>query len=368
MSAEVTAESLAVGRRSVAFPIERIRGRPASLWRYLEALPFAAGSTAWQRITMGEGFTPLVPLDPDTEGRAGGPRVLAKVEYQMPTLSFKDRGAAVMIAKALEAGVTHVVEDSSGNAGSAVAAYAARAGMRCDIYVPHGTPPAKARQIRAYGATVTAVPGGREDCAAAAARAARAPGIHYASHVHDPYFLHGTATYAYEIWEQLDGAPETVVVPLGNGTLLLGALQGFADLRRAGLIERMPRVVAVQAGACAPLARAFAAGADGADPVLDAGTAARGVAVGAPARHRQILAAVRGNAGQIIAVSEAAISAARARLAARGWDVEPTGAVSLAALLEHGALFPRGERVVIPLCGAGLKDPGDDPAGDRPGT
>lgn len=346
-------ELLDVAPFPVRFPMDRVRTRPPTLWRYLEALPFAWESTAWTRVTMGEGFTPLVPLDPDAAD--DGPRILAKVEYQMPTLSFKDRGAAVLIAKALELGVTHVVQDSSGNAGASIAAYAARARMRCEVYVPTGTSAAKTRAIAGHGATVTVVPGTREDCAAAAAKAANAPGVFYASHVHNPFFHEGTKTYAYEIWEQLGEVPDTLVLPVGNGTLVLGAVRGFTDLRDAGLSDRLPRVVAVQAAACAPLARAFVAGRDAAEPVVNAGTAAEGIAIAAPARHRQILAAVRATGGAIVSVSEGAIATARSRLATRGWHVEPTTAVNLAVLAEYPDLFVRGECVVVPLCGAGAK-------------
>jgi threonine synthase len=228
--------------------------------------------------------------------------------------------------------------------------------MRCDIYVPEGTSAAKNRQIAAHGATVTMVPGSREDCAAAAARAADTAGVFYASHVHNPFFLQGTKTYAYEIWEQLGGVPDTLVLPVGNGTLVLGAVQGLTDLLGAGLVDRLPRVIAVQAEQCAPLARAFTAGRDEADQVRAGSTLAEGIAIAAPARHRQILTAVRATAGAIVTVSEDAIRSARMRLAARGWYVESTAAVSLAVVDELPHLFRLGETVVIPLCGAGLKD------------
>ncbi len=200
-------------------------------------------------------------------------------------------------------------------------------------------------------------------------------GAFYASHVYNPFFFQGTKTYAYELWEQLGGAPEVLVLPVGNGTLVLGAYYGFRDLLKLGLIERLPRILAVQAEGCAPLARAFAAGEKEAAPVVNTGTEAEGIAIAAPARHREILAAVRESNGLVITVSDAAIEAARHDLARVGFYVEPTAAAPYAGLLEYinGSMsgrFPiphapffagnplRGEgseRVVVPLCGAGLK-------------
>lgn len=352
------------------FPLESVRARPPTLWRYREALPFTPEYGGWQAVTMGEGFTPLIPLSPATPG------VLLKVEYQMPTLSFKDRGAAVLVAKARELGVKRMIADSSGNAGTAIAAYAARAGIACDVYVPASASTKKLRQIAAHGAAVYAIPGSREDTAAAAIAAVEREQVFYASHVYQPFFFQGTKTYAYEIWEQLGcRAPDVLVLPVGNGTLVLGAYYGFKDLLRAGLIERLPRILAIQAEGCAPLAQAFARGEEVAAPVVNTGTEAEGIAIAAPARSRQILAAVRETRGLIITVSDAAIAAARDHLARRGFYVEPTAAAPYAGLVEyiarslgeqappdHQPLFssnplsaPSGERIIIPLCGAGLK-------------
>jgi threonine synthase len=352
------------------FPLSAIQARPTTLWRYHEALPFAPDESNWQIITMGEGMTPLVPLHPQE------PQVLLKVEYLMPTLSFKDRGAAVLIAKAKELGVSRIIADSSGNAGTAIAAYAARAGMACDVYVPASTSAKKLKQIAAHGAAVHAIPGSREDTAAAAIAAVEQEGIFYASHVYHPFFFQGTKTYAFEIWEQLNGSiPTVLVLPVGNGTLVLGAYFGFQDLLRAGLIKQMPRILAVQAAGCAPLAQAFQQGRDVAAPVVNSGTEAEGIAIAAPARSRQILAAVRETKGAIITVSDEAITSAKAALAKRGFYVEPTAAAPYAGFLAYRdailnnslpsdlpPLFSADphsknptEQVVIPLCGAGLK-------------
>jgi threonine synthase len=240
------------------------------------------------------------------------------------------------------------------------------------VFVPAATPAGKLAQIAAHGATIRPVDGTREDVAAAAAVAAAQPDVFYASHVYHPYFLHGTKTFAYEIWEQTGGAvPDTVVVPVGNGTLLLGAYLGFAELAGFGLIERPPVLVGVQAAACAPLAEAVAAGS--ADPaVITPGpTRADGIAIARPARGTQILAAVRDTGGTIVTVDEEQTAAARADLAAQGLFVEPTSAVCWAAMraARSGEAAPAGrnwsdalphlraESVVVPLCGAGLKAP-----------
>ncbi len=319
-----------------------LAGRPATLWRYREALPIPEPAG----ISLGEGMTPLV-----TTTRPG---TLAKLDYLTPTGSFKDRGAVILLALAKELGVSRVLADSSGNAGAAVAAYSARAGIPCDIYVPASTSPGKIGQLRAFGAKVVAIQGSRADTADAAAEAADEPDVFYASHVYHPFFLQGTKTYAYESWEQLGGRlPETLVLPVGNGTLVLGAYLGCLDLLTQSLIDRLPRIVAVQAAACAPLAEAFAHDASVPAGVRGGATVAEGIAIAEPARGAQILAAVRETGGTIVSVPEASITTAHAGLARAGLYVEPTSAVCWAAL-ETG-LVADAEDVVVPMCGSGMK-------------
>ncbi|GAA0986733.1 pyridoxal-phosphate dependent enzyme [Acrocarpospora macrocephala] len=321
------------------------RAGTSSIWRYLDA-----GDLPWREITLGEGGTPLVEED-------GGLHL--KVEFASPTGSFKDRGAVVLVALARALGAARLIADSSGNAGTAVAAYAARAGVAAEIFVPAGTSEKKLLQIRGHGAEVTVVEGSREDTAAAAVARVEQSGAFYASHVYNPYFHEGTKTYALEIFEQLGGAvPATLVLPAGNGTLVLGAHRGFAELRAAALIDRVPRIVAVQAERCAPLAAAWAAGLDEPGPVRPGRTLAEGIAIADPARGSRILAAVRDTGGAFVTVGEDEIAAASAALAARGLWVEPTGAVSYAAVRRlRGAESPllTGGPVVAPLCGSGLK-------------
>jgi threonine synthase len=325
-------------------------GPPAAgVWRYRGWLPDV------EPVSLGEPTTPLVALD-----GAGG-SVFAKLEGAQPTGSFKDRGTAVLVAWLLATGVREIVEDSSGNAGASMAAYAARAGLHARVFVPETASPAKLGQIRAYGAEIVVVPGPRSAASDAAVAAVESRDAVYASHLWQPAFLAGTSTFAYELWEQLGGAvPDTVVLPLGGGTLLLGAHRGFARLRDAGLIERVPRLVGVQAAACRALANAFESGAADATPMEPGPTVAEGIRIARPPRSPEILAAVRSTGGTIVAVSEEAIGAALRELLRRGLYVEPTSAVALAGyrLLEADQRVAPDASVVIALTGHGLKTPG----------
>jgi threonine synthase len=341
-----------------------ITARDSGLWRYRSCIPVA--DAIGDSLSLGEGMTPLVEAGDQLAG------VSIKVDYLFPTLSFKDRGAVVLVASAVQRGASALVADSSGNAGSAIAAYAARASLPCTVFVPERTSAAKQRQIGAYGAAVQPVPGDRTASTEAAIDAVKATGAVYASHIYDPYFLQGTKTYAFELWEQLGAAPEALIVPVGNGTLLLGAARGFRELHAAGLIDRQPVLIAVQSERCPPLARAWAAGATEPVPIEAGDTAAEGIAIPRPPRGAQILAAVRASDGCIVEVGEEAIAPARTELAGRGLFVEPTAALTWAAALiarGHPALAdlaPEGPgwdharevattSLVVPLCGSGLK-------------
>ena len=296
-------------------------------------------------VSLGEGDTPML------EAEIGGMEVLLKLEFLSPSGSFKDRGAAVMISRVREMGIDRVVEDSSGNAGAAVAAYCAAAGIGCEIYVPEETSAGKTAQIEAMGAALVRVPGDREDTAAAVRT--RAEEVYYASHCWNPWFLHGTKTFAYEVWSQLGGrAPEAVVFPVGHGSLLLGTWLGFGELLTAGLVERLPRLIAVQAAACAPLLELWRGEGGACSP--EAETAAEGIRVRQPVRGKQIIAAVRESGGEVVAVGEDEIRRALRGLLDKGLFVEPTAAVAVAGL-EHLGRIPGG--VVVPLTGSGLKSP-----------
>jgi threonine synthase len=343
-------------------------GEPGGgLWRYGNCIPVAPEVAA--RLTFGEGLTPTIGAGGGLEG------ISIKLEFLFPTSSFKDRGAVVLVASALERGAEAVIADSSGNAGSAIAAYAARAGLRCTVFVPSSTSPRKCDQIRAYGAELELVPGGRTATTEAAIEAVSRTGATYASHIYDPYFLQGTKTFAFELWDQTGGVPASLIVPVGHGTLLLGAARGFRELHAAGLISEPPALIAVQAERCAPLARAWAAGQSEPMAVAPAQTAAEGIAIPRPPRGAQILAAVRASGGCVVSVPEEAIAPAQAELGRRGMFVEPTAALVWgAALLARGHAAVGGvpiegevwdvaralarDAVVVPLCGSGLKASG----------
>jgi threonine synthase len=330
------------------FDAARIDVAGEGLQRYRALLPLDAG---WELVTLGEGGTPLVQADWE------GLPLWFKLESLNPTGSFKDRGSATLATALRGLVIEQVVEDSSGNAGASLAAYAARAGISCQVWVPGSAAGPKLVQMRAYGAEVVPIQGTREG-AARAAWAESARGAYYASHVYNPIFLAGTETIAYELWEQLGHrAPAAMIVPVGNGTLLLGAYRGFGRLFEAGLVSRLPRLFAVQAAACAPVYHAFQSGKDALEPVASGPTVASGIAIGQPARGQEILAALRATDGGAIAVTEEEIVQAHGQLARQGFYVEMTSAAAVAALAAlHGALPTSGEEpVVVPLTGHGLK-------------
>ena len=316
------------------------------MWRYAKALLVDVKDA----VSLGEGWTPLVP------GEWDGAPVQWKLELAMPTGSFKDRGMTVMVSYLKSRGVTRVLEDSSGNAGASLSAYAAAAGLSCRILVPETASYPKIAQIAACGAEVVTIPGSRQDVAEAALR--QSPEIFYASHNWQPLFVEGTKTLAYELWEQLGfRAPDNVVVPLGYGSNVLGCDRGFGELASRHEIGRTPRLFGVQAVNCAPYHVAFRAGVDHLVPTSIAPTVAEGIASAKPTRVAEVLAAVRGSGGAIVAVTEDAIVAALRALARRGFYVEPTSAAAAAGLtqlLATGAIR-RDETTVLVLTGSGLK-------------
>ena len=280
-----------------------------------------------------------------------------KLESQCPTGSFKDRGASILVTALQGLGVERIVDDSSGNAGSSLAAYTARAGIACDICVPYSAAGPKLVQAAAYGAEIVQIKGKRE-YAALAAWAAAAHGAYYASHVYNPFFLAGTETLAYELWEQLGRrAPAAVVMPVGSGSLFLGIYRGFRRLLRAGLVDRTPKLFGVQAEECAPIYQAFLQGQDTIEPQACGPTIASAIAISHPLRGQQILAAVGESRGAMVTVSDQDISLSHQKLAHQGFYVEETAAAAVAArpaLADRLAPLDR-EPVVLVLTGHGLK-------------
>ena len=325
---------------------DMIDTRVRSLWRYAAALPVEVADP----ITMGEGLTPLVARD-----WRGAP-ALFKLEWFSPTGSFKDRGASVMLSILRAQGVTRLLEDSSGNGGAAIAAYAAAGGLRAKILVPASTAEDKIVQTRAYGAEIERIPGTRQDTSDAAER--EAVRIFYAGHNWQPFFLQGTKTLAYELWEDLDfNPPDNIVIPTGAGSNVLGCDIGFSELLSRGEIARLPRLFAAQPENCAPLDASFTAGSDDLVPVEIRPTIAEGASIARPVRARDVLAALRRSGGATVAVPEAEIEATLFDLSRIGLYAEPTSALAAAGLtklIERGVVQP-GETTVIVLTGPGLK-------------
>jgi threonine synthase len=317
-----------------------------SVWRYRAAFPFQIDDP----ITLGEGMTPLIPRT------VAGIRVLLKCEWFNPTCSFKDRGASVMLSLLRAQGIHHVLEDSSGNGGAAVSAYAAAGGMTATVMTPSSTSPAKTVQMRAHGAMVELIPGTRQDTADAAVT--RSDSVFYASHNWHPFFLQGTKTLAYELWEDLGfRAPDNVITPCGAGSNVLGCEIGFSELLRAGLIDTLPRIFAAQPANCAPIAAAFMAGSDEAVPTTISPTIAEGTAIARPIRMREVLGTLRQTRGGAVTLTEQEIGEATLDLARIGIYVEPTAAQAAAAfgkLLATGTITPEQTTVLV-MTGTGLK-------------
>ncbi len=330
-----------------------VSGRLPTLWRYRELLPVAQMESI---VTLGEGGSPVLPLGEVPE--APGIDVLLKDDGGLPTGSFKARGMAVAVSRARELGLSRLFVPSAGNAGVALSAYGARAGLRVSVYLPAATPAAMQRGCRQYGATVVTVPGTIRE-AGEAARAAEGPGGGFdMSTLREPYRVEGKKTMGFEIVEQMGGAlPAAIVYPTGGGTGLVGMYKAFQELRELGLLERPPRLVAVQPDGCAPIVTALREGSPRATPAPSPTTIAPGLLVPAPFASERVLEAVRATGGTGTVVSDPEIERAVGRLAARhGVSASPEGAAPYAALprlVAEGAIRA-GERVLLYNTGSGL--------------
>ena len=365
-----------------------------SLWRYREALPIPDDADI---VTLGEGMTPLIRLD-----AAADSGHYVKLDYLCPTGSYKDRGASVLLTHLKALGVEEVVEDSSGNAGAAIAAYSTRAGIRCTIYCPASTSKGKLAQIAAYGAELKLVEGNRMATTEAVKDAAK--NVCYASHNWHPFFLEGTKTLAFEIVEQLGGdAPAHVICPVGFGSIYLGLFIGFRALCEAGVIQCVPRLLGVQAAACCPIYNAYRDMEHGEGQALalrvtrpvsfpvargpvprdrscapDSSegqalalrnkggvsrmrqtnpTLAEGITAELPVRGQMILDAIHYTNGAFTIVDDAEIQAGLEMLATRGIYVEPTSAVVVKGYekFREAGIIGEGETTVSVLTGIGLK-------------
>jgi threonine synthase len=298
-------------------------------------------------VSLGEGDTPLI------WSRMFGHAVSVKCEFLNPTGSFKDRGSSLIASFINSRNILNCIEDSSGNAGASMAAYAAKAGLQLSVFIPDNASGIKRDQIKAYGANLIPIEGSRVNVAAAAKLAAD-NGLSYASHAYLPFNIPGYATVAYEIYEQLGKkAPGTVVVPVGQGGLLIGITRGFKALKNAGLIAELPVMVGVQARACAPLWSLFAGGIDGLRFATDGSTLAEGVRVWLPIRGDSVLTEIGSTFGKLLAVDEKDILIGMEELARRGFHVEPTSALVWGALSQ--CITECRDPIVAVLTGSGLK-------------
>jgi threonine synthase len=333
-----------------------VRRRPRGLWRWAEMLP------AVPPVTLGEGETPLLPAR--RAGAALGlPHLWVKDEAVNPTGSFKARGMAVAVSVAAAHGARLLAAPSAGNAGAALAAYGARAGVEVRVVMPEGTPPACVEEARRYGARVRLVPGSIAD----AGRALRdelgpsGPGRWYdVATFREPFRVEGKKTMGFEIAEQMEfDLPDVIVYPTGGGTGLVGMWKAFEEMQTLGWIgPRRPRMIAVQAAGCAPIVRAFESGETRARPWADPRTIASGLRVPGSLADDRILELLRASGGAAVAVEDDDLVEAADRLATQeGIDACPEGGAALAgliALVDRHVIDP-GERIVLFNTGAGLK-------------
>lgn len=332
------------------------------MWRYHELLPVRSKSHV---LTLGEGMTPLLAapkLAP--EGMEQGARLLVKDEGQNPTGSFKARGMAAAVSRALELGVQGMVTPTAGNAGAAMAAYAARAGLAAYVSAPQDAPEACIQQAKLYGAEVTLIPGLISDAGQLAAQVAAERGWFNVATLREPYRVEGKKTMGLELAEQLSWhLPDAIIYPAGGGTGVVGMWKAFQELHELGWLERerFPKMIIVQAEGCAPLVRAFAQGQDEAEawPASAAHTAAAGLRVPSALGDRLILQAVRESGGTALTVSDAAMVEMQSYAARReGMLISLEAAATLAAyhaLLAHHILSPAEETVLF-FTGNGLPD------------
>lgn len=323
------------------------RARPRGMWRFREILPLRTGEDP---VTLGEGDTPLLPLD--RIGSRLDLRLLVKDEGRNPTGSFKDRGLSAAVTRAALDGAASFVIPSAGNAAAALAAYAARAGLPARVYLPRDTPSGVETRCRAFGAEIVKVDGLITDCGRLAAEHADRTGAFDLSTLREPYRIEGKKTMALEILEALGGeAPDAVVYPTGGGTGLIGTWKALLELRGLGLISApRTRLYSVQASGCAPIVRAWEAGEDSAPEWTGARTEAWGLRVPRARGDFLILRALRETGGGAVAVDDEAMrEAARALLEEEGLNACIEGGAVLAAArsLRDAGHLRAGETVVL---------------------
>jgi threonine synthase len=335
---------------------ELLDGKVRSLWRYRRLLPVERQESV---VSLGEGLTPSTKA-PRYASSISVHDLTLKLDYLNPTGSFKDRGTTISVSKLRELGIRRVMDDSSGNAASSLAAYCAAAGIDCTLYVPAAAPSEKLLQAEIYGAKIVKIAGTRTQVADAAQEAWKATDVYYASHNLSPFFFEGMKTLAYEIAEDLSWrVPEHVVFPVGGGALLAGAWKGFRELVQLGWTDGVPKLHCIQSEACMPVVDSFRQGSTRVSPAPERETVAGGIRISNPERGGQVLEALQRTRGKAESVDDEAILKHQRLLAAReGIFAEPTSCAALAGLekLRQMGIIGNHESVVVPLTGFGLKD------------
>ncbi len=340
------------------FTREALGQRVASMWRYEELMPVRQHE---HLFSLGEGMTALLPT-PRLGGVVGASDLWVKDEGSNPTGTFKARGISAALSRAVELGVTEVGMPTAGNAGSATAAYAARAGIKAHVAMPADTPVAMMDEVRTFGASLKLIDGLISDAGAWVGEQSAANGWFPMSTLKEPYRVEGKKTMGLELWEQFDGVlPDAILYPTGGGTGLIGMWKAFDELEAMGLLgSERPRMIVVQSEGCAPIVRAFEAGADRAEPWENATTIAPGIRVPVAFADDLILQAVRASKGDAITVSDDEIRSAILDITrSEGIDVCPEGAATLAGLRKLIAeqRIDAGSRIVLFNTGTGMKHP-----------
>jgi threonine synthase len=345
-----------LARASRSLTRDALKSRRADMWRYREVMPVENDASI---VSLGEGWTPL--LHAHRLGAALGlTDLLIKDESLNPTQSFKARGMSAAVSMALELGARKLAAPSAGNAGGALAAYAAAAGLEAYIFMPRDTPHANVVECRQTGAHVTLVDGLITDCGQQIAQRKNVEGWFDLSTLKEPYRVEGKKTLGYELAEQLGWRlPDVIVYPTGGGTGLVGMWKAFAEMESMGWLgSERPRMISVQASGCAPIVRAFESGSSHADEFQNAATVASGLRVPKAIGDFLILDALRTSGGTAVAVTDDELLAAVGEIGRlEGLFVAPEGAACVPAirkLLERGEI-QREEQVVLFNTGAGIK-------------
>ena len=317
-----------------------------TMWRYAKSYALNKESI---EITFNETITPLA------SAKIGHVNILAKMDSLMPTGSFKDRGAAMVVNYLNSHGIRSISEDSSGNGGSSYAGYAAKGGFDCNIFVPAGTSLGKTVQTRMYGARCFEIEGSREDVANAAMNSKTTHDSYYVGHNWHPLFIEGVKSIAYEIWEQCGyRAPDNFIAPAGNGSLLAGAYLGFMELLRGGAIDKLPRLFGIQTKGIQPFVQKFN---EEEIKIGSTNTLAEGIKIQRSSRLKEIVKFVRQSNGNFISVSESQIKEALNMMGKQGFFIEPTSAAAFAGiqtLIDTNQII-EGQITVGVITGNGLK-------------